>query len=147
MAFSYDFASSPAISYVRLLIADTDPSCPIFQDDEINAAYAIQGNVWQSGQFYSPPNGAYVPSSPVSYLRVAALLLDALASNKARLSSITQLLDVKLDPSKASTALRELAQSYRDQDDMGAFAIIEQCNNDWATRDRWYKQLQRQYCG
>lgn len=147
MAFTYDFTSAPQISYVRLLIADTDPSCPIFQDDEITAAYAIQGNVWQSSQFYSGSDGAFYPSSPVSYRRVAALLLDALASNKARLSSVTQLLDVKLDPSKAATALREIAQGYRDEDDNGAFAIIEQVNNDWALRDRWWKQIARQSGG
>lgn len=147
MAFSYSFDTNPQVAYVRLLIADTDPGCPIFQDDEITAAYAIQGNAWQSSQFYSPPNGAYASGPPVSYRRVAALLLDALASNKARLSSITQLLDVKLDPSKAATALREIAQGYRDEDDNGAFVIIEQCNNDWALRDRWWKQVARQYGG
>lgn len=148
MSFTYDFTAAPAISYVRLLIADTDPGCPIFQDDEITAAYAIQGNIWQSSMFYSGSDGVNtLTTGPVSYRRVAALLLDSLASNRARLSSITQLLDVKLDPSKAATALREIAKGYRDEDDNGSFAVIEQVNNDWAARDRWWRQIARQSGG
>ncbi len=145
MSFSYGFGANPAIDYPRLLISDTQDTGHIFEDSEITAATAIVGNVWQSGQFYSGVGGAYVPSSPVSYLRIAAMLLDSLASNAARLGGITQLLDVKLEISKASQALRDQAQSYRDiDDDSGAFVIIEQVNDNFSFRDRFWKQVQRQ---
>ncbi len=144
MAFTYDFTTAPAISYVRLLIADTDAANPVFQDAEINAAYSIQQSQFQSSMFYSGAGGAYLPSTPVSYLRVAALLLDSLAANKSRLGAVTKILDVTLDVAKAAAALRDQAKAYREtDDDAGAFAIIEWCTTDFAVRDRWWKQLQR----
>jgi hypothetical protein len=103
VTFSYDFSLYPAISYVRLLIGDTNPDLPIFGDDEITAASTIQAM-----QF-----GA---SIPVSYLRAAALLLDALAANKSRLS-MTKLLDAEVNPIAAAKALREQAQQFREVDD------------------------------
>lgn len=158
--FSYGLGTNPVIDYPRLLISDTqqfgaDGITPVyvFADSEIMAAYQIQALTFQSSQFYSPGTNGTVPDqslpgSPVSYLRVAALLLDALASNKARLASIKQLLDVKLDSSDAAIQLRTQANQYRDVDDnAGAFFIIEQCVNDWATRDRFWKQVQRQQAG
>lgn len=134
-----------AVDAVRLLIGDRDPAHEIFTDAEITLAYTIQGNVFQSAQFYSYPGGAFIPSNPVSYLRVAALLLDSLASSASRLSAITQLLDVKLDSKSAAKALQDQAKIYREtDDDLGAIFIIEQCNNDWSFRDRFWKQVQRQ---
>jgi hypothetical protein len=92
--------------------------------------------------------GQNIPTSPVSYLRVSALLLDSLAANKARLASIKQLLDVKLDSSDASIQLRATACEYRDvEDNSGAFMIIEQVNDEWSFRDRFWKQVQRQSGG
>jgi len=76
---------------------------------------------------WSGAQGQNLPTSPVSYLRSAALLLDALAANKSRLASIKQLLDVRLDSSDAAIQLRATAAEYRSvDDDAGAFAIIEQ---------------------
>jgi hypothetical protein len=150
VTFTYDVTINPAIFYVRLLIADTDPEKPIFGDDEIQGAFTIQASVYQSSQFYSrgATGRSTLASSPVSYLRVAALLLDAIAANKARLSSITQLLDVKLSPDKAAASLREQADRLRSvEDDSGAFAIIEQCPTSWTFLDRFYKTIQRQNAG
>jgi hypothetical protein len=148
MSFSYQFGNNPQIDYVRLLISDTQELNHIFEDSEISMAYSIQGAQFQSSMFFSPPAGRNLPSSPVSYLRVAALLLDSLASNKARLSSITQLLDVHLAPSVAAKALRDQAQAYRDTDDnSGAFMVIEQCPTTWAFQDRFWNQWQRQSGG
>ena len=145
MSFSYDFVANPQVAYVRLLIADTSVAQPIFQDEEINAGYAIQNSTFQSSQFFSPPGGNTLPIGPVSYLRVAALMLDAVASNKARLASIKQLLDVKMDSSDAAIQLRAQAAEYRSVDDnSGAIMIIEQCSTDWAVRDRFFKQVARQ---
>ena len=148
MAFTYNFGANPQIDYIRLLISDTVDLNHVFEDSELLALYQIQQLTWQTSMLYSGSAGAYLPSTPVSYLRVAALALDSLAANKSRLSSITQLLDVKLDPSKAAIALRTQAQSYREiDDDAGAFAIIEQVRDDWSFRDRWWAQVQRQAGG
>jgi hypothetical protein len=145
MAFTYDFDTAPLISYVRLLISDTNAADPIFQDNEITAAYTIQQSQFQSGQYYSPPAGQILPSSPVSYLRVAALLLDAIAANKARLSSIRRILDVELSPSDAAKMLMAQAAAYRaTDDDAGAFMVIEQVNDDPSLLSRISKQAQRQ---
>lgn len=147
MAFTYSSCdgTNDQIDFVRLLVSDTQSLNHIFEDTEILGAYRIQQNVFQSSQFYSNTGGqTTLASSPVSYLRVAALLLDALAANKARLASIKQQLDIKLDASDASIQLRETAATYRQtDDDSGAFAIIEQVNDGWSFKDRWFKTFQR----
>jgi len=148
LSFSYQAGANPTIDYPRLLISDTQEINHIFEDSEIMSAYAINAAQFQSSMFFTPPAGRNLPSQPISYLRCAALLLDALAANKSRLSSITQLLDVKLSPNVAAKSLREQAQSYRDVDDnSGAFMIIEQCPTVWAFYDRFWNQQQRQSGG
>ena len=148
MSFTYDLANNPSVAYIRLLIADTDEANPIFSDEEITGAYAIAASVFQSGAFYSgiPGSGrTTLPSSPVSYFRVAAVLLDALASNKARLAGVTKLLDVELSPAQAASALSKKADDYRKVDDeSGAFVVIEQITTDWSSRDRFLKTVQRE---
>lgn len=145
MAFNYDFAAYPAISYIRLLISDTDSTQPVFEDAEITAAYNIQQSQFQSGMFYTPPAGRDLPASPLSYLRVAALLLDSMACNASKLAIFTRILDVEMRPADAAKALRDQAKSYREtDDDSGAFMIIEQVNNGWSLRDRYWNQIQRQ---
>lgn len=150
MSFSYGFGANPPIDYPRLLISDTVDVGHIFEDSEITAATNIQAGTFQSSQFWSgaASSGAYLPTQPVSYLRIAALLLDSLASNKARLSAVTQLLDVHMDPSKAAKALSDQATKYREvDDDSGAIMIIEQVNDVFSFRDRFWKQVQRQSGG
>lgn len=158
--FTYNGGANPIPDYVRLLISDTqqfaaDGVTPIyvFSDQEISAMCSIVQGQFQSGMFFSTPGGppgggamgSYLPSPPVPYYRVAGMLLNALAANKSRLSSVTQLLDVKLDPSKAAVSLQKQAQAYFDADDnSGAFVVIEQVNNDWSFRDRFWKQWQRE---
>ena len=145
MAFTYDFASNPTVSNVRLLISDTDSTNYVFEDAEITAAYSIQQSQFQSAQFYTPPAGANIPASPVSYLRVAALLLDAMAANSSKLAMFTRILDVEMAPQNAAKMLREQAAQYRTTDDeSGAFVLIEQVNNGWTLRQRYWNQVQRQ---
>ena len=145
MSFSYNLGANPAIDYPRLLISDTQDLNHVFEDQEIQAFTTIVGQVWQSGQYYSPPAGSNIPTQPVNYLRIAALALDALAANKSRLASIKQLLDVRLDSSDAAIQLRATAAEYRDVDDNNmAFVIIEQCHDVASFRERWWKQVQRQ---
>lgn len=151
MSFTYDFTTAPDISYVRLLIPDTVNTVAqpcIFQDDEINAFFTIQRLQFQSSMFFSGSAGRNLPNSPVSYLRVAAMAIDTIASNSARIGLIQQLLDVKLAPEKAAAALRAQAQAYRDTDDnAGAFFIIEQVSTGWAFVQRFWNQVQRQQGG
>jgi len=144
MSFTYTLPSD--IGYVRLLVADTDSANPIFSDEEITAFIALSKMAWQSSMFYSAAGGqAVLPSPPVSYLRAAALALDALASSSARLAGVTELLDVKLSVKEAAMQLQKQAQSYRDVDDnSGAFAIIEQISTDWSFQSRFFRQAQRQ---
>lgn len=163
--FSYGLSTPPytfngPIDAPRFLVSDTvqfaaDGITPIyiFSDQEILAVEQVITNVFQSGMFFSTPGGppgggtlgANLPSYPIPYYRVAAVLLTSLAANSARLASVIQILDVKLSPSLASKALREQAQAYLDLDDnSGAFMIIEMVNDDFSFRDRFYKQVQRQ---
>jgi len=145
MSFTYQFGANPPIDYVRLLISDTQSVNHIFEDEEIVSFANITSLVWQSSMQYSGFSGvATLPTSPVNYLRTAALALDSIAANKARLASIKQLLDVRLDSSDAAIQLRATAAEYRQVDDDNmAFVIIEQCSNEWTFRDRFWAQWQR----
>jgi hypothetical protein len=150
--FSYNQCdgSQNQIDFVRLLCSDTQTVNHVFEDSEILAGYQIQAAQFQSSQFYSFSAGQNLPPSPVSYLRVAALLLDALAANKSRLASIKQLLDVRLDASDAAIQLRATAHQYRETDDnSGAFFIIEQVqtNDPFSFKDRFWSTVQRQSVG
>lgn len=148
MSWSYDFTSNPQTAYVRLLIPDTDPSRPIFQDEEIQAFYNIQQSTFQSGMFSSGVQGRNLPALPLSYVRVAALALDTLANNKGKLGSVVKMLDVQMDWKDAAQILRDGAKTYREVDDnAGAFMIIEQTPTDWAFAQRWWNQFQRQTAG
>jgi hypothetical protein len=151
MSFSYNNGANPPIDFPRLLCSDTQQTDAngnriyIFEDQEYTAFTAMVSGIWQSSMFWSPPSGqATLPTSPVNYLRIAALALDSLAANKSRLASIKQLLDVKLDSSDAAIQLRATAAEYRKVDDeSGAFVIIEQVTTDWSFRDRFWAQWQR----
>jgi hypothetical protein len=150
MSFSYTFGANPPIDIPRLLIADTvnnPPSQPcIFQDQEIlTIENIVVPNVWQSSMFWSGYAGQpTLPSAPINYLRTAAYLLNALASNKARLASIKQILDVKMDASDAAIQLRTQAQEWMDIDDNSmAFVIIEQVHDSWSFQQRFWSQWQR----
>ena len=152
--YTYDFTSAPAISYVRLLIPDTQfipnvsPPQMVFSDQEIGAFFTIQQMTSQSGMFFSGNQARNLPALPLSYVRVAALALDTLANNKGKLGNVVQLLDVKLEWAKAAQILRDGAKNYREiDDDSGAIFIIEQTNTDWSFADRWWKQWQRQSAG
>ena len=154
--FSYGPAASPAtlnppIDFPRGMIADTvefnaqGQPVFIFSDQEILMFTQIQQSVWQSLQFYSPPAGASLQGSPPNWFRLAAMLLRAMAANQAKLAAVQQLLDVKLDASKAATALNAQADAWEEMDDnSGAIMIVELCNDYFSYRDRFWKQVQRQ---
>jgi|HubBroStandDraft_3_1064219.scaffolds.fasta_scaffold30795_3 hypothetical protein len=147
MSFTYDFTNYPQLSTVRLLVFDTNPAQPIFQDDEINAAMQIEssGNVGYPGVIIGLTG--YAPAVPVqqviSYRRAAALLLRALGSSKAR-NLIESVLDVKMDGPAASAALSKIADSYiEDEANAGYFAISEMVQDSFSMRERLWKMLYR----
>lgn len=152
MSFSYGLGSNPPIDYPRLLVSDTQQfqadgvtRAYVFEDQEITSFTNIVAGVYQSSMQYTPPGGlSHLPSSPVSYIRIAAYMLNSLAASKGRLAGITQILDVKLSMKDAAAALQAQAKAWLDLDDnSGAFAIIEQVHDEWSFKDRWWKQAQR----
>jgi hypothetical protein len=155
-SFSYGPAASPPtlnppIDFPRGMIADTvefnaaGQPVYIFSDQEILMFAQIQQSVFQSLQYYSPPAGQTIQGSPPNYFRLAAMLLRAMAANQAKLAAVQQLLDVKLDASKAATALNAQADAWEEMDDnSGAVMIVEWCNDYFSYRDRFWKQVQRQ---
>ena len=143
--FTYNYGANPPIDYPRLLISDTVEANHIFEDSEITMAYSIETGTFQSSMFYSYPSGNSLPTQPIPYRRIAALLLDSIAANKSRLASVMALLDVKLAPEKAAQELRAQAKALRDTDDNdGAFFIIEQVHDVFSFRQRFWSQVQRQ---
>lgn len=147
--FTYDFNTAPQLSQVRMMIADTDITHPIFDDDEVNNALYLESSqgLFVSGQAV-PTAVSYAPSIPIVYSvrRAAALLLDCIASNKAKLAALSELLDVHLQPEKAAQELRAQAKALRDTEaNMGNFAIAEMGDGAFWERERIYKQLLRLY--
>ncbi len=146
MSFTYDFQTAPQLSQVRLMIADTDPSHPVFSDDEVNNALFLESSqgLYISGQASAAGSQmTYVPQV-FSVRRAAALLLDAIAANKGTLASISQLLDVKLNHDLAAQELRATAQALRDTEaNAGHFAIAEMVFDQFSARERVWKQLLR----
>ena len=151
--FSYQFGANPPIDYPRIMISDTQQFLPdgvtpgyVFADQEIQAITQVVFSTFQSAQFYSPPQGQYLPQGVVMpWKRIAAQLLDCMASNKAKLASIKRILDIQLDSSDAAKWLQAQAKAYRDDDDnCGGFFIIEQVANEWALSQRYWNQVARQ---
>lgn len=133
---------------MRSLIPDTNPDSPIFQDEEIIGFGLINQGIWQSSMYWSYQGGlTQLPATPSNVYRAAAVAVNVLAGNASRLSAVTGLLDVKLN-GQIGDQMRKQAQAWLDMDDnSGAFAIFEQCGTQWAFRDRWINQLQRQTGG
>jgi hypothetical protein len=155
--FTYQGGLNPPIDFPRFIISDTqefaaDGTTPIyvFSDQEILTATKIEMSVWQSGQFWSGPQGVtpLQNSQVIPWRRIGATLLDSMAANKAKLSSVLQILDVKLNPNLAAKALMDQAAALREADDnSGAFVLIEQVNDWWSFSDRYWKTVQRQSAG
>ena len=152
MAFTYDPTQLTPFTIVRLLIPDTDSTKPIYNDAEINIfLFATSSqSLYVSGQ--AAVNGAQLQNPPVPQVYspyfAAALALDSIASNKARLAAISQILDVKLGHDAAAAALHTQAEAYRDTERNGGhFAIAEMVVDAFTTRERVYKQLLRLFQG
>jgi hypothetical protein len=145
MSFTYSFGANPVIDYPRLIIADTDAAQPIFQDEEVMSAYQIDSMV----MFIPVGQGSPVQvNAQPSSRRAAAVLLDSLAANKARLASALKVLDIQIDSTKAAKELRDTAKELRDTEaNSGNFAITEMVQTQFAARERVWKQLLRIFGG
>lgn len=145
MSFTYGAGSNPTIDAPRFLVADTQDTGHIFEDEEITMAY----NIDKAFVFFpgSPSNG-YSPASygTPSYRRVAACLLDALASNKARVAGVIKALDIQADIKGMQAALKAQADNYRTIDDESATcAFIEVVQDTFVWRQRVFSQWMRQF--
>jgi hypothetical protein len=154
--FTYQGGANPPIDYPRLLVADTvqfgaDGTTPVFAfwDEEIQTATLIEMAVWQSGMHWTWQQGVtpLVNSNVVPWRRIAATLIDALASNQARISLISQQLDTKLNPGAVKDMQAQAAALREADDNSGAFVIIEQVNDGFSFIDRYWKTYQRQSGG
>lgn len=132
------------------MIGDTDPSKPLFADDEVNAALQITS----SQNLYISGPGAFgtarMPIVPQVYsvYQAAAVLLRAMAANAAFLSGVIELLDVKLSQKEAAKALRDTADDWcKFEQSQGSFAIAELVNDQFSARERIWKSLLRLYPG
>jgi hypothetical protein len=148
--FTYDFATQPLLSTVRMMIPDTDPDNALFSDVEVNQAIFIESSqgLYASGQAVPGGVAVPVPGQTYSVRRAAALLVDCIAGNWSKLAIIQAMLDVKLDGPKAAEALRAHAQGLRDTEaNSGAFAIAEWVLDPKTAQERVYKQMLRLYPG
>lgn len=153
--FTYNFGANPPIDYIRLLVADTvqfgpNGTTPIFAfwDEEIIAATRIEQSVWQSSMFYTQGQGnPMLPNQPTPWRRIAATMIDCLASNQARLSLISQQLDTKLNPGAVKDMMAQAAALRLAEDNSGSFAIVEQVTTSFSFVDRYFKTVQRQWGG
>ncbi len=150
LLFTYNFTTDLLLSRVRLLVADTDSSSPIFEDDEVMQALYIESSqgLYISGQAATTAAAVSSPAIPQVYsvYRSAAMLLDSLASNKSRLAGAVQILDIKLDIAKSATMLRDQAATYRaTEENAGHFAIAEWVVDGFTARERVVNQWLRLY--
>lgn len=153
--FSYSGGANPPIDYPRLLVSDTvqfgaNGTTPIFAfwDEEIIAATNIERAVWQSSMFFTQGQGnPMLPNQPMPWRRIAATMIDCLASNQARLSLISQQLDTKLNAGAVKDMMAQAAALRTVEDNNGSFAIIEQVTTSFSFIDRYWKTVQREWGG
>lgn len=148
MGFSYNYGANPDIDIPRLLIADTvefgpDGTTPvyIFDDREITAMAT-----YVSPAIAIMPSGAgqLTTVGTPTYRYTAAALLDSLAANKARLANALKVLDITVNTADAARELRDTAQSLRDtEDSQGNFGVAEWTVDQFASRERLWKQMVR----
>lgn len=95
MAFTYELDTDAG--KVRLLLNDVDEATAVFNDDEITAFLALEGD---------------------SVKRAAAQAIDTNATNEALASKVLRTQDVQTDGAKLADAMRKHATALRDQADI-----------------------------
>lgn len=126
MAFTYDLTT--VVGKIRMLIPDRVTPGHIWEDAELDALYALEGNDIRLG---------------------AALALEAMASDQAMVLKVIRMLDVTTDGAKVSDALLKRASGLRAAAAAAAsallspFDIAEVVIGDFATRERLYNEALR----
>ncbi len=92
MSFTYDISTTSGL--VRRRINDVDETSPIFNDAEISAFLAVEGDDWRKG---------------------AALCLETIASSEALIQKVIRTLDLQTDGAKLGAELRAQAAGLRAQ--------------------------------
>lgn len=121
MAFSYDLTTD--IGRVRLLVPDRNADCYVFEDEELQAFLSVEGTVRAA----------------------AALALETMASNEAYVQKAIRILDLSTDGPATARALMARAAALRAQseDVDGLFDVAEMIVNDFAARERLWKEALR----
>ena len=112
LTFTYDPTTD--VGYIRLLIGDTeesDPSVQIFQDEELSAFLAREGD---------------------AVLRAAASALESMARQEVMILKVIRRGDLSTDGAKVAAELRASAKGLREQDASGTGAGEVYSPIDWA---------------
>ena len=126
MAFTYDTGTDAG--KIRLLIFDTDSTNYVFEDEELNVFYSIEGS---------------------SVKRAAALASETIASNEAFVLKVFTLMDMRTDGAATARAMFERAALLRAQAEdeefavYGAFEIAEWVTDDFSARERLANEVLR----
>lgn len=126
MAFNYDLTTSTG--KIRAVIPDSNATSYVFEDAEIDAFYAIEGN---------------------SLKRAAALALETIASNEAMVLKVIRLLDISTDGAKVADSLLKRAALLRTQandEEVAAdagFDVAEMVVDDFTYRQHWWNERLR----
>jgi hypothetical protein len=126
MAFTYVLTEN--VGRLRALIPDSNSSSYIFEDDELDLFYTLEGS---------------------SLKRATALALETIASNEVMVLKVIDLLDLSTDGAKVSDALLKRAALLRAQandDDVasdGAFDIAEMVVDTFTYRQHWWNGMLR----
>jgi hypothetical protein len=128
VAFTYDVTTDRG--KVRLLVDDRDTvtaANQFFNDAEIDAFLALQSG---------------------GILRAAAMALESMAASEVMVQKRITILDLSTDGPGEAAALRALADSLREQAEVGdgtdpGFDIAEMVTNDFSWRERWLAQALR----
>lgn len=114
---------------VRLLIADTDVTNAVFEDEELDALLVLESS---------------------NVLRTAAMALETIASSQVQVLKVIRLMDLTTDGAAVSRELRARAKELRaraDQleaaEDDGAFDVAEMTVNHFSWRDQVHNQALR----
>jgi len=129
MAATYT-AGASARDNVRLLIADTDVTNAVFEDEELDALLGLESS---------------------NVLRTAAMALETIASSQVQVLKVIRLMDLTTDGAAVSRELRARAVALRARademeaaEDDGAFDVAEMTVNHFSWRDQVYNQALRE---
>jgi hypothetical protein len=126
MTFTYD--PSVPVGQIRLLIPDRDSDTAFFEDEELTAILAFEGN---------------------DVRRAAAMALETMASNEAYVMKAVRILGLTTNGHQTAQALMNRAQTLRAQAEFAdaaageGFDWIEQVPTDFAARERVFNERLR----